>query len=76
MKDATPFTKRLTLAWSIGLGLLLLAFSAALLLPATKSARVSFERTPREIVVEESSHVDVGNDSETVPAKVESTPPR
>ena len=49
MSDATPVKRGLTLAWSIGLGLLLLGLTTVLLLPATKNARIRFDDVEREI---------------------------
>ena len=41
-------TKRgLTLGWSIGLGVVLLVLTGAVLLPSTKSARVNFDQRRR-----------------------------
>jgi hypothetical protein len=44
----------LTLAWSIGLGILLIGISTVLLLPATKSARIRFEERREDSLGDES----------------------
>jgi hypothetical protein len=46
MTKPSPVKRGLTLAWSIGLGIVLIGVSTVLLLPATKSARIRIEDRP------------------------------
>ena len=76
MNDTTPVKKGLTLAWSIGLGLLFLGITTVLLLPATKNARIRFDKTQQEPAEGESPHIDGDTDAEGIDTDDRSTPPQ
>ncbi len=46
MNDPTPVKKGLTLAWSIGIGVVFLGITSVVLMPATKSARSVMKAQP------------------------------
>ena len=62
MNDASPVKRGLTIAWSIGISILLLGMTTVLLLPATKNARIRFDGTEQDAEDSKARSIEVESD--------------